>query len=93
MEDFEAQAFAAWCLQDCPRKARFLANKNKKTASFECLVKHQEALVAAFRSNCPRIECTVWHSRQYPIYPSIDRVTVDFAWTPGTLRVDPFTIV
>lgn len=93
--DDEARAFAAWCLQEVPRKARTTwIGSPKKTVSFQCLVKDQDALVNAFRSNCSGfMECTVWHSYQYPIYPSIDKVTVDFAWPVGTLRVDVWTRV
>lgn len=97
--DDEARAFAAWCLQEVPRKARTTwigcgKDGPKKTASFECLVMYRDALVSAFQKNCSEsMEHTVWHSHQYPIYPSNDRVTVDFVWPSGTLRVDAWTVV
>lgn len=87
----EARAFAAWCLSEVPRKAR--EGTKSKTVSFECLVKDQDALIRTFQKNCPAIEYTIWHSRQYPVYPCIDRVTVDFTWPKGTLRLDCFTTV
>lgn len=96
MDCDEARAFAAWCLSEVPRKARettFQNNKPRIFVSFECLVKDQDALVSAFKKNCPAIQYTIWHSRQYPVYPCIDRVTVDFTWPKGTLRLDCFTTV
>lgn len=94
--DDEARAYAAWCLSEVPQKARktwVTQNRPSKTVSFNCLVKYRDALIGAFQDICPAIQYTVYQCHQYPVIPEIDKVTVDFTWPAGTLRVDYFTTV
>ena len=87
--DPEARAFAAWCLQEVPRLARTIGYAQKKFVGFECPIKYREALVDTFRNNCKShaIECKVYLNH------AVDKVTLEFTWPVGTLRVDPWTTV
>lgn len=94
--DDEARAYAAWCLSEAPQKARKTSRNGqpRKSVSFVCLVKYRDALLSAFQEKChSALEYEIYQSRQYPVYPSIDRVTVNLTWPEGTLRVDYFTSI